>query len=89
MNINTYLTRLIEEKGRELDEWILTNEGQIGLTWQHLIDFVSSMPAETKEKVRKTLVLIDFKNGDVFHFLTHCARGMVDALGLNQQKLNK
>jgi len=84
MNIKTYLTRLIEEKGRELDEWILTNEGQIGLTWQHLIDFVADMPADTKEKVRSTLVMIDFKNGDVFDFLTHCARGMVKALGLEQ-----
>lgn len=72
-----YLTTLIEEKGRDMEDTI-NIEGHIGLTYAMLVEFIATMPAHHKA-IRDTLVKIDFANGDVFHFLTHLAKGMVAA----------
>ena len=74
-----YLKTLIEEKGKCTDDEI-TLEGHFGLTYQMLIDFIEQAP-EYHKQIRKTLVMIDFKNGDVFHYLKHLAGGMVAACG--------
>ncbi len=73
-----YLIKLIEEKGRQIDDNIII-EGNYGLTYESLIDFIEKMPIY-HEEIRKTLVKIDFKNGDVFHYLDHLAAGMVARL---------
>jgi len=73
--MKSYLTTLIEEKGRELTDTIKL-EGHIGLTYQMLVDFIETMP-EYHAQIRQTLVKIDFLNGDVFDFLNHLAEGMV------------
>ena len=77
--MKTYLTNLIEEKGKSLDTEIEI-EGHFGLIYEMLIDFISEAK-EYHAEIRKTLVKIDFKNGDVFHYLNHLALGMVKALG--------
>lgn len=77
--MRTYLINLITEKGKDIDSCIPL-EGHIGLTWEDLIDFICSMP-EYHSSIRKTLVMIDFKNGDVFHYLNHLALGMVKSVG--------
>lgn len=74
-----YLTTLIEEKGRSIDDEIEL-EGHFGLTWEMLVDFIQSAP-EYHGQIKDTLVKIDFANGDVFHYLTHLAEGMVKACG--------
>ena len=77
--MKTYLTNLITEKGSSLDTEIEL-DGHFGLTYEMLVDFI----CEAKEyhaEIRKTLVMIDFKNGDVFHYLNHLAGGMVASLG--------
>lgn len=76
-SLTSYLTRLITEKGRDVED-IIQIEGQIGLTWKHLIDFLEEYP-EYHNNVIHTICCIDFKNGDVFHYLTHLANGMVKA----------
>jgi hypothetical protein len=78
-----YLEALITEKGHNIHDDIngVTNEvygDVIGLTYDHLIDFIDAQPAQ-HAAIRKTLVEIDFKNGDVFHFLTYLANGMANA----------
>ena len=73
-----YLTTLIEEKGRNMDDTI-NLDGHYGLTYQMLVDFIATMP-EYHKTIRATLVKIDFVNGDVFDFLTHLAKGMVAAV---------
>ena len=73
--MKSYLTTLIEEKGRELTDTIEL-EGHIGLTYQMLVDFIETMP-EYHAQIRQTLVKIDVLNGDVFDFLNHLAEGMV------------
>lgn len=75
-----YLEALITEKGERLDSDIL--EGHFGLDYAMLIDYIEQAPQHHKV-MRDTLVMIDFKNGDVFHYLKHLATGMVKALGMD------
>lgn len=77
--MKTYLENLITEKGKRLDDTI-NLEGHIGLTYQMLVDFIVEA-REYHETIRKTLVKIDFCNGDVFDYLHHLAAGMVKACG--------
>ena len=74
-----YLEALITEKGKSLEDCIPL-DGHIGLTWQMLVDFIVEA-REYHKQIRNTLVQIDFRNGDVFHYLTHLAEGMVQAAG--------
>ncbi len=74
-----YLTNLIEEKGTSLEDTI-NLDGHFGLTYQMLVDFLGTMESY-HATIRATLVKIDFMNGDIFHYLNHLAKGMVQALG--------
>ena len=74
-----YLTNLIEEKGKSLEDEIQL-EGHFGLTYQMLIDFIVEAE-DYHNQIRTMLVKIDFHNGDVFHYLNHLAKGMVKSLG--------
>ena len=77
--MTNYLIKLIEEKGRQTTDEIVI-EGHFGLTWNVLIEFIEGAP-EYHDQIRTMLVKIDFKNGDVFHYLTHLAQGMVKSWG--------
>ncbi len=79
MNMKKYLTDLITEKGRSMDDEIQI-DGHFGLTWDMLADYVQTA-TEYHEQIRSTVVMIDFKNGDVFHYLKFLAEGMVASLG--------
>ena len=74
-----YLTNLITEKGSSLDATI-NLDGHFGLTYGMLVDFICDAKDYHKQ-IRTTLVRIDFKNGDVFHYLDHLAAGMVKSVG--------
>lgn len=74
-----YLQTLIEEKGKSLEDEI-NLDGHFGLTYQMLIDFIENAN-EYHAQIKKTLVMIDFKNGDVFHYFNHLAEGMIASLG--------
>lgn len=78
--MRNYLEALITEKGVDLEGEIKI-DGHIGLTWQMLVDFIVEQAVEYHGEIRKTLVKIDFLNGDVFHYLTHLANGMLAACG--------
>lgn len=77
--MRTYLENLITEKGVDL-ETDIDIDGHIGLTYQMLVDFIVEAKQHHKQ-IRDTLVLIDFKNGDVFHYLKYLAEGMLKASG--------
>ncbi len=74
-----YLKNLIEEKGKDLNNEITCLEeiGHFGVTYKMLIDFMVKLPRHLKRQARNTLVYIDFKDGDVFHYLHFLAKGMV------------
>lgn len=81
-SIGVYLDTLITEKGRETEDEI-NLPGHFGLTYDHLIDFVESADRTTQIKIKTMLTSIDFKNGDVFHFLNHLAKGMTDSIAIH------
>jgi len=78
--MKNYLELLITEKGVSL-ECDIDLEGHVGLTYQMLVDFIVGQAVLYHEKIRMTLVKIDFNNGDVFDYLDHLAEGMVKACG--------
>ena len=78
-DMRQYLEALIEEKGRSLNDEIEI-DGHIGLEWDALVDYIV-VAVEYHKQIRDMLVMIDFKNGDVFHYLTHLAKGMLAAQG--------
>lgn len=75
-----YLTSLIEEKGLDLEATIIEVEGtEWGMNMIPLgcvVDFILTSGKANQESVRKTLVKIDFANGDVMHFFKHVASFM-------------
>ena len=77
--MKNYLIALIEEKGKEVQEEI-NIDGHYGITYESLINFIEQMP-EYHGQIRNTLVKIDFKNGDVFHYLNYLASGMIKSMG--------
>jgi hypothetical protein len=82
LEMEKYLTTMIEEKGKDIEDYIecLEDKGHFGITYQMLIDFIVSMPKEIKRQIKKTLIYIDFKNGDVFHYFDYIADGMVNGM---------
>lgn len=80
MKFDKWLDVFLEEKGIEDRMFEIEHEGMIHLVEQEvLIDFIKSMPNEMKRKMKDQFVIIDFKNGDVVHYLNHLAKGMVVA----------
>lgn len=81
-DIKKYLTKIITEKSVSIDSPIKI-EGQHGLNWSHLIDFIDTMTPFHSE-IKDTLVKIDFHNGDIFKYLNHLAKAMIKAKGLDE-----
>ena len=72
-----YLYDLIEEKGISLDSDIrITMKDpeythHIGFTYLYLIDELCDLPVKVQDKIKDTLIKIDYRNGDVFHYLDY------------------
>ena len=70
-----YLYDLIEEKGIDLESDVRITmidpeyTHHMGFTYLYLIDELCDMPAKIQDKIRDTLIKIDYRNGDVFHYL--------------------
>jgi len=65
---------LVSEKG--ITDRMIEVEGASGLNiipLEIIIDAIKSAPKQEQEKIKTTLVMIDFKNGDVMHFFKHLA----------------
>jgi hypothetical protein len=75
-----YLTDLFTEKGYNLDHVLeVPSKGIYGTNYiplESVIEFVCKLDKDTRVKIRKTFVMIDFKNGDIMHFVNHIAKGM-------------
>jgi len=72
-----YLEALIEEKG--IEGMPIEFENENGMNYMDLgvvVEFILNLPKTIQQKVRKQLVMIDFKNGDVMDFFIYMAKGM-------------
>jgi len=82
-SFKTWIETLIKEKdikGKSLSDNIPLKD-HIGLTWQMLVDFLADLPSEQRKQIKSSLSYIDFKNGDIFDYLLHLAKGMLTSLG--------
>lgn len=79
MKFNEWLDTFISEK--EIDtEQILEAEGNSGTNYIPvgvLIEHIKLAPANEKERIKDTIIKIDYKNGDVMHFFKHLAGAIV------------
>jgi len=73
MNFTTWLNTFLNEKQIDLEESFEVT-GPSGVNLMHYENVVEAMhfaPASEQAQIKNTLVKIDFKNGDVKHFLRH------------------
>jgi len=77
-----FISTMLDEKGIDIDK-DLNKPGHIGLTYRNLLEFIDSMPKETKAQIKKTFSQIDFRNGDINHYLDFLVNGMIQSMGLN------
>ena len=75
MSFNNWLDIFIEEKGVDTEE-MLEAEGASGTNYIPvgvIIEHMKIAPRHEQEKIKETIVKIDFRNGDVLHFFRHLA----------------
>ncbi|MBK7764119.1 MAG: hypothetical protein IPI46_12375 [Bacteroidetes bacterium] len=77
-----YLRRLLDEKGISQDYVFTLDTNDY---WGHhiipievLIEFIDNMNPQTQTQIKQKLVVIDFKNGDILHFLEFITRKMIE-----------
>ena len=76
--MKTYLTNLLAEKNIDLETPIEVegNSGTNFMTVENVYDGILATTKTEQEQIRKTLVRIDFMNGDILHFIKHLAKAM-------------
>ncbi len=75
MKFDEWLDTLVEEKGYDVEEFIFV-EGASGkniMPLQIVLDAVKKACQKDKIKIKKTLIKIDFCNGDCMYFFKHLA----------------
>jgi len=50
-------------------------------TWNYMpvsvvLEFIKSVPQNQKDKIKDTMVKIDFHNGNMYHYLEYLAKGI-------------
>lgn len=78
MRFTTWLDTFLSEKGIDLDRRISV-EGPSGENDMAVSDVVAAMKRTTsgeQAQIKTTLVMIDFRNGDVLHFIKHLAQAI-------------
>ena len=79
--INTYLNNLVLEKGLDVEQILEIEKadsifGTNFMPLQCVLDAILQAPVSEQSAIHKTLVAIDFKNGDVMHFFKHLAQAI-------------
>ena len=78
MTFDKWIDVFVAEKGLDT-EIVFEVGGDAGMNWMPLgavVDFVKTLDAATKAKIKATIVKIDFINGDVLDFFKYMAKGM-------------
>jgi hypothetical protein len=76
-----YLTTLLKEKGVSLEHTFeIPSDSPFGnhfVPMEVVLEFIESLDNQTQRKIKETLVLIDYKNGNVLHYMEYITKGMV------------
>lgn len=80
--MRNYLYTLLQEKGIDIDDMVTVDHdelfGDVFMHMQDIINFICRCDRETQEKIRKTFIMIDFKNGDVMDYIKFIGKGIVN-----------
>lgn len=80
MTFNKWLDTFLSEKNIDLEDSFELNseDGSFNLfTYQVIVDFMKVTSKQEQKAIKDMLVMIDFKNGDVKHYLRHLAKALV------------
>jgi hypothetical protein len=72
-----YFRTLLSEKNISLDTVLEVEGAEWGLNMipvEVVVEFMENADRATQTKMRNTLIQIDFKNGNVMHFITYVAK---------------
>ncbi len=70
-----WFTTFLKEKGVDLSDYCRAGDGTL-LQLGDVASAVMTASANEQAQIKDKLVMIDFKNGDVTHFLKHLARAL-------------
>jgi len=79
MNFKTWINTFIEEKGIDINHTFEVEGREWGMNLipvGSIIEFACGLDRASQQKIKATIVKIDFINGDVMHFLEYIAKGM-------------
>jgi len=77
-NFTKWLTTFLEEKNAPYKEWEIEVNGTTHfIDTDVVIEAVKNTSGQEQAQIKNTLVMIDFKNGDINHFFKHLATGLV------------
>ena len=82
MNFNTWLDVFLEEKGIDLEQTfeLTSKQGLYNLIpYGVVVEHIKIANSSEQSAIKDMIVKIDFKNGDVKHFLRHLGQALVDS----------
>jgi hypothetical protein len=77
-NFNQWFDTFIQEKNIDLSD-CFEIEGPSGtnhFSYEVIAELIKISPQHEKKNIKNVLVMIDFRNGDVKHFLKHLAKAI-------------
>lgn len=81
-NFNNWLDTFIDEKNINKDDTFEINKnGTLNIiSYGSIIDHIKITSKQEQEQIKKTIVKIDFFNGDVLHFFRHLGQALAKEL---------
>lgn len=76
---NNWLDTFIDEKGLNIDHTFEVEGPVWGTNFiplSVLVENIKLAPDHEQHEIKKVIVMIDFKNGDVMHFFNHLAKAL-------------
>ena len=77
--MKSFYRTMVEEKNLLDVSMVIKVEGKEPhyLTVENVIEFIENSPKEIQGKIRNTMSLIDYKDGDLMDYLYFIAEGMI------------
>jgi hypothetical protein len=90
-----WLDTFVEEKGIDLehDFYVKTEHNEHIVSVGSIVEQMKVATADEKSEIERIIVMIDFADGDVMHFLEHLAKPLAEAydraMGFTQNEKKK
>lgn len=76
--MNSFFRTMVEEKGILNNEFEVTHNGMTHfMNVEIVIELIESAPKHEQRKIKDTFSMIDFKNGDLMHYIKFLAEAFV------------